>query len=68
MNIKINRNSETPIYLQIKARIIKLITSRELVSGYKLPSERKLAEELGVHRNTIVKAYSELTCEGYICI
>ena len=66
MNIKINQNSETPIYLQIKARIIKLITSRELVSGYKLPSERKLAEELGVHRNTVVKAYSELTCEGYI--
>lgn len=66
MNIKINRNSETPIYLQIKTAIISLITSQELVSGYKLPSERKLAEELSVHRNTVVKAYSELTCEGYL--
>ena len=66
MNIKLNRNSETPIYLQIKSAIIKLITSQELVSGYKLPSERKLADELGVHRNTVVKAYSELTCEGYL--
>lgn len=66
MNIKINRNSETPIYLQIKTAIISLITSQELISGYKLPSERKLAEELSVHRNTVVKAYSELTCEGYL--
>ena len=66
MNIKLNRNSETPIYLQIKSAIIKLITSQELVSGYKLPSERKLADELGVHRNTVVKAYGELTCEGYL--
>ena len=66
MNIKINRNSETPLYLQIKTAIVNLITSQELVSGYKLPSERKLAEELSVHRNTVVKAYSELTCEGYL--
>ncbi len=66
MNIQINRNSETPIYLQIKRAIKELITSAELFPGYKMPSERKLAEELDVHRNTIIKAYAELIAEGYI--
>lgn len=66
MNIKINRNSETPIYLQIKGSIKNLIASRELAPGYKMPSERKLAEELNVHRNTVVKAYGELIAEGYL--
>lgn len=66
MNITINRNSETSIYVQIKCAIEKLITSQELIEGYKMPSERKLAAELGVHRNTIVKAYSELIAEGYL--
>ncbi len=66
MNIKINRNSETPIFLQIKGMIKNLIVSEELVPGYKMPPERKLAEELGVHRNTVVKAYGELIAEGYL--
>ena len=66
MNIRINRNSETPLYLQIRAAIKNLIVSQELTPGYKLPSERKLAEELGVHRNTVVQAYGELTSEGYL--
>ena len=66
MDIKINRNSETPIFLQIKGRIKSLIAADELASGYKMPSERRLAEELGVHRNTVVKAYSELISEGYL--
>lgn len=66
MNIKINRNSQTPIYLQIKGAIKNLIVSRELVPGYKLPPERKLAGELGVHRNTVIKAYGELISEGYL--
>lgn len=66
MDIKINRNSETPIYLQIEVSIKSRINSTELFPGYKMPSERKLAEELHVHRNTIVKVYSDLVAEGYL--
>ena len=66
MNIKINRNNQTPLYLQIRAAIKNMIVSQELVEGYKLPSERKLAQELGVHRNTVVQAYGELVSEGYL--
>lgn len=66
MNLKINRNSETPVYLQIACSIKDMIESDELVYGYKLPPERQLASELGVHRNTVVKAYRELVAEGYV--
>lgn len=66
MDIKINRNSETPLYLQIEGIIKAQINSMELFPGYKMPSERKLAGELNVHRNTIVKFYSDLVAEGYL--
>lgn len=46
MNIRINRSSQTPIYLQIKCAIQNLILSGELSPGYKMPAERKLAGEL----------------------
>ena len=68
MNIRINRNSQTPIYLQIKCAIQNLVLSGELNQGYKMPSERKLAEELGIHRNTVIKAYCELVDEGYLIV
>lgn len=66
MDININRQSQTPIYKQIVCSIKTMIISNELVPGYKLPSERVLAEELSVHRNTVVKAYGELVSEGLI--
>ena len=68
MDIKVNRISQTPIYLQIKCAIQNQILSGELGKGYKMPSERKLAEELSVHRNTIIKAYCELVDEGYLIV
>lgn len=68
MNIHINRSSETPFYLQISCAIQNLILSGELSRGYKMPSERKLAEELGVHRNTIIKAYGQLVDDGYLIV
>lgn len=68
MNIDINRHSQTPVYLQIKGAIKNLILSGELVSGQKLPSERALAAELKVNRNTVTKAYDYLVAEGYILV
>jgi len=66
MNIRINRKEKTPIYLQISSQIKKLIFSGTLVDGYAMPSERNLAKQLEVHRNTIVRAYSELRDEGLL--
>ena len=68
MNIKINRSSQTPVYLQIKCAVQNLILSGEISTGYKMPAERRLAEELGVHRNTVIKAYGELVADGFLIV
>lgn len=66
MNIKPERESKKPLYLQISDQIKDMIESEEIAIGYKLPPERKLAEELGVHRNTVIKAYDELIADGVV--
>ena len=64
MKLKVDKTASEPIYMQLSRQIKKLIFNGSLVDGYSLPSERGLARELGVHRNTIVRAYSELKDEG----
>ena len=52
------------MYLQLRDSFREGILSGELPGGTLLPPERKLAEELGVNRSTVVKAYDELKAEG----
>lgn len=66
MKINLDRESRTPIYLQIKNQIRQLILSHSLPTGYRLPPERKLAATLGVNRSTVVNAYRELEADGLI--
>jgi GntR family transcriptional regulator/MocR family aminotransferase len=42
------------------------IRSGRLVPGIQLPSSRALAADLGVARNTVVRAYAELIAEGWL--
>jgi 2-aminoadipate transaminase len=66
MKININRSISTSLYQQISSEIKNRILSGELANGYKLPSERTLAKQLSVHRNTIIKAYDVLISENLI--
>lgn len=66
MIIKINFDSEIPIYIQIKNEIIKGIAKKEIEIGEELPSVRGLAEDIEVNMHTVNKAYSLLRDEGYI--
>ena len=66
MNVKIDKESKTSIYLQIASQLKRKILSGELNRGSTLPSERAMASILGVHRNTVVKAYNELKAEELI--
>ena len=66
MNVRIDKESKTSIYLQIAAQLKREILSGELNQGSTLPSERAMASILGVHRNTVVKAYNELKAEELI--
>ena len=46
--------------------IREAIRSGRLVPGVQLPSSRALAADLGVARNTVVRAYAELIAEGWL--
>lgn len=66
MKINVNRNNKTPIYIQIKNYMIKKILDGELLKDFRLPPERILAAQLGVHRNTVIKAYHALIEEDFV--
>ena len=61
-----NTNSDTPLYLQIVNQLRDMILNGELPDGFKIPSERRMAELLGVHRHTIKRAYNELKADAYL--
>ncbi|WP_026673130.1 aminotransferase-like domain-containing protein [Alkalihalobacterium bogoriense] len=63
---KPNRKNKIPIYLQIKEYIKEKIKYGEWPVGTVLPSQRKLAQMIGVNRSTVVQAYEELMSEGLI--
>ncbi len=64
--MEIDRRSGVPFYIQLKDQIRQKIIQGIWVVGTKLPTERELAETLGVSRNTISQAYKELEGEGVL--
>jgi GntR family transcriptional regulator len=68
MIIKIDFESETPIYVQLKRQIILGIAKGELSQGESLPSVRQMAEDIGINMHTVNKTYNELKVDGFISI
>lgn len=66
MNLELTRKGKMPLYFQIKDQIKEKIFKGELPPGFMLPPERKLADQLGVNRTTILNAYRELKAEGLV--
>lgn len=66
--ISLDLQSESPIYLQLRNKIIEGIASKQLKPGDPLPSVRNLAKDLGVNMHTINKAYQLLKTDGFIQI
>ena len=64
--MELDRKSGIPYYIQVKDQIRKQITQGIWPTGTKLPTERELAGELGVSRNTVSQAYKELESEGVL--
>lgn len=64
--IQIDKDISTPIYRQIIDRIVKLIEEGAILVGDPLPSTRELAEQLGVNRSTVYRAYQELYSMGHV--
>ncbi|WP_329391709.1 PLP-dependent aminotransferase family protein (plasmid) [Streptomyces sp. NBC_01351] len=60
------RESEIPLTSQIQRFIKKEVTEGILHPGTRLPSSRRLADDLGVSRSVVVEAYGQLVAEGYL--
>ena len=63
---RINEKSVVPIWIQIRKRLVYLISAGKFERGEKLPSVRELSVELGVNYNTVNKVYQDLERDGYI--
>lgn len=68
MILRIDFDSEIPIYLQIKHQVVEGIAKGTIEEGEELPSVRGLACDVGVNMHTVNKAYSILKEEGYLRI
>ena len=55
-----------PLYDQLYEHIKTRILDRSLKPGEKLPSKRRLAQEMGISSQTVERAYAQLIAEGYI--
>ena len=68
MLIEIDFNSDEAIYVQLCNQIIMGIATDQLKVGETLPSERQLADTIGINMHTVNKAYSVLRQEGFLSI
>jgi len=66
MDLKLNRKNQLPIHAQLKAQLVHLIRTKELMAGTQIPTVRQLAGFLRVNRNTVSKVFSEMEREGYL--
>lgn len=51
---------------QLVEQIRQAITKGRIAAGARLPSSRNLADQLGISRNTVVRAYETLILEGHV--
>lgn len=68
VRIKLDFESEEPIYTQLIQQIITSIAKKELSPGERLPSVRSLAADIGINLHTVNKAYQHLKQGGFILI
>lgn len=66
MIIRLDMNSNIPIYLQLRNEIVMGMGRGELIRGEALPTVRQLAQDIGINTMTVNKAYNLLKSEGYI--
>ncbi len=66
MLFELDKEGGIPLYVQIESRIADLIRGGILKPDEKLPATRELAQNLQVHRNTVVQAYQELEVKGLV--
>ncbi len=66
MIFRLNPSTGLPLYLQLMEQIRHAVETGALKAGDQLPTIRKMAEDLVMNPNTVVRAYRDLQHEGII--
>jgi DNA-binding transcriptional regulator YhcF (GntR family) len=64
--IVIDPASHIPPFEQLRAGLVDAMTTGELAPGDRLPTVRRLAEDLGIAPGTVARAYRELEASALI--
>jgi GntR family transcriptional regulator len=63
---RLNPSLGTPLYLQLIEQLKHAIETGAIKAGEQLPSVRRMAEDLLINPNTVVRAYRDLEHEGIL--
>lgn len=66
MLFTLDRESKKSLQAQIREFLVTAILEGHLKAGEKMPSTRRMSNQLGVSRNTVVLVYQSLTDDGYL--
>ncbi len=64
--LQVDPTSSVPPFEQLREQITAQVESGELRAGDRLPTVRRLAEDLGLAANTVARAYRELEGDGLL--
>lgn len=64
--MRIDPDSFTPVYEQLRAQIVAGIEDGSLPVGSRLPTVRRLAADLALAPNTVARTYRQLEASGVI--
>lgn len=66
IDLDLDHGGRTPLYRQIADRVWLDVIEGTLEPGIRLPTVRQLAVHLGVHLNTVTRAYQQLEILGVV--
>lgn len=64
--ITVDADSAVPPFEQVRAQFAAQISTGDLAAGTRLPTVRRLADELGLAVNTVARSYRELEVAGLV--
>ena len=66
MLIRVDADSAVPPYEQVRSQLAAMARAGALPVGTRLPTVRRLAEDLGLAANTVARAYKELEADSVV--
>lgn len=66
LSLEVDAASSLSLQHQVRQRLIDAMSHGVLRPGRRLPSSRRLAQQIGVSRNTVSLAYDALLAEGHL--